>query len=266
MAVLGAISSTSNPQAKYTRSLHTRRVRYREERYILEGHRLVAQALQLQGGFASVFFTADYAAEPPGERLVAELARGATPMWQVTPQVLAHMADTETPQGILAVAPMPRPDRAAARAASLAVLIDSIRDPGNLGTILRTCVATGVDSVLLSTGCVDAYAPKVVRAGMGAHFALRILPNLAWPEIEELVAGKRCVLTDVRGEESPWRLDWTVPTVLIVGSEAHGAGPEAQALADVRVRLPMDEDAESLNAAIATAVFLFEAYRQRHEA
>ncbi len=231
---------------------------------MLEGHRLVAQAHQLRGGFASVFFTAEYAAEPPGQGLVDALAKGPEPLWQVTPQVLAYMADTEAPQGVLAVAPIPPANLAAAREASLSLLLDAIRDPGNLGTMLRTCVATGVHSVLVTAGCVDPYAPKVVRAGMGAHLALDIVPDLTWQQIAELVAGKRCVLADVRGDDSLWHLDWTEPSVLIVGSEAHGAGPQAEELATVRARLPMEAEAESLNAAIAAAVFLFEAYRQRH--
>jgi len=264
LAVLGTITSTSNPRAKDVRSLHKRRVRYRTERYLIEGQRLVAQALALRSELASSFFTEEFARSPQGEPLVAALAEAEAPAYQVTPQVLAHMSDTETPQGVLAVARMPPPDLAAARAADLVVLLDEVRDPGNLGTILRTCVATGVGAVLLTMGCVDAYAPKVVRAGMGAHAALRIVPNLEWAAIGHLVDGMRCVLADIHGEHTPWGLDWTAPTALIVGSEAHGPGPEAQALAEESVRLPMAEDAESLNVAVATAVLLFEAYRQRH--
>ena len=173
------------------------------------------------------------------------------------------MADTVTPQGIAAVLPMAEPDAAAARLAGFLLVLDNLRDPGNLGTILRTAQAAGVDAVALSMGCVDLYSPKVVRAAMGAHFGLTVLPGQSWDEITALAAGKQVLLADLGGDLTPWQVDWRRPTALIIGNEAHGAGPEARALAQQAVRLPMEADMESLNAAIAAAVFMFEAQRQR---
>lgn len=262
MPVLGAITSAANSQVRYVRTLHKRRVRYREGQYILEGHRLVSQVLQSGGALASVFVTAEYL-RGEGADLIAHLPEG-TPVWEVSPDVLALMADTTTPQGVLAVASLPLPRPEAAHAATLLVVLDNLRDPGNLGTILRTCQAAGAEAVLLSRGCVDPYAPKVVRAGMGAHLAVSILPDLDWPEIGALLSGKQVFLADARGEGTPWEVDWRRPSALIVGSEAHGPGEEAWRLAQWALRLPMAGGAESLNAAIATAVFLFEARRQRY--
>lgn len=242
---------------------------------------MVAQALAAGYRPAFVFFTDQYAAghsvgamadtleeavAVPGAEaraLLAGLAAGDTALWQVSPEVMQTLADTVTPQGIAAVVPMAVPDVARAREAGLLLILDNLRDPGNLGTVLRTARAAGVEAVALSAGCVDLYAPKVVRAGMGAHFGLAVLPGQTWAELALLAAGRQVLLADADGEWTPWQVNWRRPTALIIGNEAHGAGPEARALAQRGVRLPMEADMESLNAAIAAAVFMFEAQRQR---
>ena len=137
-----------------------------------------------------------------------------------------------------------------------------MRDPGNLGTILRSAEAAGVGQVLLAPGTVDAYNPKVVRGAMGAHFRLP-LESLDWPAIAERVAGRAVWLADAAGEIAYDQVDWTAPSALIVGGEAAGAGQRAAELATGRVCIPMTGGAESLNAAMAATVILFEAARQR---
>ena len=257
------ITSPDNAQCKYARSLHKKRVRYQERRYLIDGYRLVAQALSQDVRLAALFFTPDAQATDQGRALVEQATAQGIACHLVTPEVMATLSDTVTPQGFLALAPLDVPPLQVAGAAGLLLMLDDVRDPGNLGTILRTAQATGVEAVLLSEGCVDAYAPKVVRAGMGAHYRLPILPDQTWADLGRAVEGKACLLADPRDGVPPWTLDWTHPTALIVGSEAHGAGLEAQALATQHVCLPMRGEVESLNAAIATAVLLFEALRQR---
>jgi TrmH family RNA methyltransferase len=277
----GDISSLDNPHVRLVRSLQDKkRARYREGRYVVEGHKMVAQALAAGYRPALAFFTADYAAGVPvaGEEageappavgpdapaaLLAALAAGETALWQVSPEVMAALADTVTPQGIAAGLPMAQPDAAQARVAGFLLVLDNLRDPGNLGTILRTAQAAGVDAVALSAGCVDLYSPKVVRAGMGAHFRLAVLPGQSWDEIAALAAGKQVLLADLQGTLTPWQVDWRHPTALIIGNEAHGAGPEARALAQQAVRLPMEADLESSTLPSRAAVFMFEAQRQR---
>lgn len=144
----------------------------------------------------------------------------------------------------------------------LLLILDRVRDPGNLGTILRSAEAASVGHVLLSPGTVDHYNPKVVRGAMGAHFRLPVI-SLDWPAIAEQ-AGRRAVwLADAAGELSYDAVDWTQPSALIVGGEAAGAGQEAAVLATGRVSIPMAGGAESLNAAMAATVILFEAARQQ---
>jgi TrmH family RNA methyltransferase len=173
---------------------------------------------------------------------------------------MAQASDTETPAGILAVVEfvplaLPQP-------ADLLLVLDRVADPGNMGTILRTSAASGVDTVLAGPGCVDIYNPKVVRSSMGALVRLPVL-SLPWPDIEQAVAGMAVWLAAADGRTSYTEVDWQQPSALIIGSEARGAGQQAYELADGTITIPMATETESLNAAVASAVILFEALRQR---
>ena len=178
-------------------------------------------------------------------------------------------SDTETPQGVLAVLPFPR--HGIPREPSLVLIVDRLRVPGNLGTILRTAAAAAVELVLLPPGTVDPYNPKTVRGGMGAHFRLPIL-QLDWEGVERHLAGLDVWLA-AAGEGIRYdQVDWRRPVALIVGGEASGAGERAARLATGelggercggRVRIPMPGGMESLNAAVAAGVVLFEIVRQR---
>ena len=171
------------------------------------------------------------------------------------------MTDTDTPQGILAVFPFFQPYSPAHP--TLTLVIDRVRDPGNLGALLRSADAAGVDEVLLTRRTVDIYNPKVVRAGMGSHFRLPYRAGLGWQEIGRVVDGMGVALSDARGDENYDELPWRDPWAIIVGGEAEGSSPEARSLADRLIRIPCREGVESLNVAVAGSVILFEARRQR---
>jgi tRNA(Leu) C34 or U34 (ribose-2'-O)-methylase TrmL len=142
---------------------------------------------------------------------------------------------------------------------------DQIRDPGNLGTLLRSAAATGVQAVLLPPETTDAFAPKVVRSGMGAHFRLPIR-SLTWEEIEQVgkSAKVQMYLADMDGK-SCWEIDLRQPLAMIVGGEAEGASREARKPANQRISIPMTGEMESLNAGVAGSVLMFEVVRQRME-
>ena len=182
------------------------------------------------------------------------------PCYAVSDPVMAACSDTETPQGILAVLPIPQipcPDHP-----TFSLILDQVRDPGNLGAALRTALAAGVEQVLLTPGTVDASNSKVVRAAMGAHLRLPVAA-LGWDAIARAVAGCDVWLAAAGGEMAYTTVDWTRPVALIVGGEASGAGEQAQALAQGQVSIPMAAKVESLNMAAATAVILFEVVKQR---
>jgi TrmH family RNA methyltransferase len=252
------ITSVHNERVKYIRSLARRRVRQREGRFVVEGTRLIDEMVGAGVRPALVFYTEAWAATPDGQRLQSSLALAKDGAWLVSEAVLVICAGTETPQGVLAVVPSvevePRP--------GLILILDQLRDPGNLGTILRSAEAAGVGQVLLAPGTVDCYNPKVVRSAMGAHFRLPVA-GLDWPTIAGRVTGRAVWIADAAGDVAYDEVDWRVPSALIVGGEAAGAGKRSAALATGRVCIPMAGQAESLNAAMAATVILFEAARQR---
>ena len=174
------------------------------------------------------------------------------------------LSQTESPQGLVIILnqqylPLPA-------AASFLLILDGLRDPGNLGTILRTAKAAGVEGVLMAPGCADAWSPKVLRSAMGAHFHLPLLSQ-SWQEIRQTIKSFPSQITVYLADSAagiPFtRADFCSPLALIVGSEAAGAGSEAVSLANVQVHIPMPGGSESLNAAIAAGILLFEVLRQR---
>ena len=255
------IISVANEKVKYVRSLYRRRVRYRERHFVIEGVRLVREAFRAGIVPALLFYGEGIGAIPSGRELLAEIQqRGDSPAFAVSERVMKALADTVSPQGVLAVVPFV--ELAPPAGPSLVLVIDRLRDPGNLGAILRSANAAGVEQVILAPKTVDPYNPKVVRGAMGAHFRLPILA-LSWPEIAEALTDVQVLLADVRAVRAYHEVDWTRPSALIIGGEAHGASREAKELAAATIAIPMHGGAESLNAAVAASVILFEAARQR---
>jgi len=255
------ITSLRNDKVRYVRALQgRRRVRQRERRFVFEGVRLVEEAVRAGAPPAYVFYTEPVKADGRGGRLLETLHEMNVPCYAVSEPVLVACSDTETPQGILAVLPipkLPRPEHP-----TLTLILDRVRDPGNLGTTLRTALAAGVEQVLLTPGTVDASNPKVVRAAMGAHLSLPVAV-LGWDAIAEAVTGCDVWLAVAGGDTLYTAADWARPVALIVGGEATGAGQRARALARGQVSIPMAVGLESLNTTVATAVILFEVVRQR---
>ncbi|MFO7536695.1 MAG: RNA methyltransferase [Chloroflexota bacterium] len=252
------INSLQNNKVKYVRRLQAdRRFRAREQAFVVEGVRWLAELGAGPEPPRQLFATADWLKNPSQAELLAELE---VPVQLVTTEVMAAMSDTETPQGVLAVVEIS--ERPFVPTPTLLLILDSIRDPGNLGTILRTAAAAGVDGVWLGPGCVDAYNPKVVRSSMGALLRLPLAGG-SWPEIGVSVKGLTVYLAAADGILAYTAADWTQPAALIIGSEADGAGQQAARLAQERIAIPIQHHTESLNAAVATGVILFEAVRQR---
>ena len=224
----------------------------------MEGVRLVEEALAAGWQSRMALYTEELS-ERGWQALEGLSAQGA-PMEQVTTPVMRAASDTETPQGLLAVLDwraLPLPARL-----DFVFIPDRVRDPGNLGTMLRTAAAAGVQAVFLPPETVEAWSPKVVRAGMGAHFRLPML-SLGWEEIGDRVKPLQVYLA-ATGEGLPYtKADFRAALALIVGGEAEGVGPEARRLATACMHIPMVDGSESLNAAVAAGVLMFEAARQR---
>jgi len=180
----------------------------------------------------------------------------------ISDRQMAQIADTQTPQGILAVVPMAALTPPASATSERAIYLHEIQDPGNLGTILRTAAAAGVPEVLLTPGCAQAWAPRVLRAAMGAHFGLAIREGV---DVAAALAGYpgQILAADLRDSVELYDLDLRGPVAWLFGSEGQGLSAAVAGLATGRVLIPMPGGMESLNVGVAAGVCLFEQLRQR---
>lgn len=195
----------------------------------------------------------------PGQELAA-LLKGREPV-VLSDVLMRELGLVDTPSGILAVIPLPSA-MPQLRFAEDAVWLDGVQDPGNVGTLLRTAAAAGVRQIVLSTGCAAAWSPKVLRAGQGAHFVLDIIEDADLMALA--VQQQSCLaVTCLEGATSLYETAWQGPLTWIFGAEGQGVSPALIAQADLRVRIPMPGQVESLNVAAAAAICLFEAVRRQ---
>jgi TrmH family RNA methyltransferase len=256
------ITSASNPRVKWVRALQARRSsRSAEAAYVVEGERMAREVLAAGISPLAVFYTEHL--DDRGRGLVNSLQRSGASAEAVSEAAMAAMSATDTPPGLLVVLPVLEPTLQAP--ITLAVVADRMADPGNLGTLIRTCRAAGVQALLLSEGTVDPYNPKVVRAAMGAHLHLPIL-SLGTDEILQRLQGVPLWLAEARQGTVYHQVDWRLPAGLVIGGEAAGASEALRAASQGTVHIPLRGGTESLNAAIAAAVILFEIARQRGSA
>lgn len=260
---MALITSPSNEKVKRVRALLIqRKARRRYGQMVLESPRLIDEALRFSAvhpDYRPAF--ALYAEPTPRARETLDRLRAAgVPCDAVTPAILRLCTETETPQGLIAVVPIPRlpwPEPA-----SFLLLLDRVQEPGNVGAVLRSAAAAGVEGVLIPPGTADPWHPRAVRGGAGAHFVLPI-QTLPWEEVPAWVAGTRLWLATPGGERLYTEVDWREPVTVILGGEAAGPGPEAQRLPHRTVRIPMARGIESLNVAVAAALLVYEVARQR---
>jgi TrmH family RNA methyltransferase len=253
------ITSSSNARIKWVRALQTRRrVRQRESAYVIEGVRLAHEALAAEVPVKLVLHTRQMLDKEP--RLLEALSALSAEVHSVSDAVMQSCSDVENSPGLLAVLPqaaLTLPPRM-----TLVLIVDRLTNPGNLGTMLRSADAAGVHAVFLTQDTVDAYNPKVVRGAMGAHFRTPILSTSAADLVEHLT-GLETWLAEAKAGEVYDQVDWRRPTALMIGGEARGPSRQVRALASRSVHIPMRSGTESLNAAVAASVILFEIARQR---
>lgn len=271
------ISSSSNKNVQELRALHTLKGRETAGAFLIEGPHVFDAALDAHVLPRLVLYDpAALERTAQGRRTlgrIEEARASGVEVIEATGAAIDRASDTRTPQGVVAsvaladvVADKVRARRRG-RSRPLLVVLDAVTDPGNMGTILRSSLAADVDEVLIAPGCVDPLSPKVVRAGAGAHFYLPVRTGLNWDKIKEWLYGapsvRQILLADAEGTRPYDGFDLTVRTALVICNEAHGASPEAARLSKLHVSIPMWNKVESLNAAVAASVVLFEAARQR---
>ncbi|MEM7538718.1 MAG: RNA methyltransferase [Chloroflexota bacterium] len=263
------ITSQQNERIKWARRLQKQRQKHKkqdttQQLILVEGVRLVADALESNVEPQMIFYSSEMLTKNvQGQYLLEQcLAMPQVDCIDCAPSVLASLTTTKTPQGIVSVVPMPTLPLPIEL--TMVLILDQIREPGNAGTLLRTAEAAGVELVLFAPRTVDPFNDKVLRAGMGVHFRLPIRVYEQWDEMLAFLVdwGKPLYLAEQRATRPYDDVVWTESCGLIVSGETIKASDEADVHA-TPIMIPMLGQTESLNAAIAGAVILFEAARQR---
>lgn len=260
-AELKLVRSRDNPQVKALVKLaSSSRERRETGTTLLEGEHLV-QAYRESGGRAETIFASESAMAKPEIRALVENSP-ANARLVLADRLVEQISQLASAAGIAAVVRTPKRGQLVPPVGNC-LLLEGIQDPGNLGSILRSAVAAGVAQVFLSSGSVFAWAPKVVRSGMGAHFFLSIFEPVDPAEVVRGFPG-RVIAMEPRAEASLFDLDLKGPVAWMFGNEGTGLSAAALSIAHHRVRIPMPGSADSLNVAAAAAICLFEQVRQQH--
>jgi len=259
------ITAFSNPLIKRVRALRDKRHRRDEGLFLAEGLRIVSEARDAGRLPAWLFFAAAHAAHPRVAALIGEVETAGGEAIATTPDLLAKLSGKDNPQTVLGVyAEWPTTLAGLDRdKAPIWLVAERLRDPGNLGTILRTGDAVGAGGLILIDDCVDPFSVEAVRASMGAIFTVPVA-RAPWPEFLAWLRGGPGQLVALALEDAvPYRsFAYRAPLFLLTGNEAQGLPPDYAAACDARVKIPMLGRADSLNAAVATAVVAYEALAQ----
>lgn len=258
------ITSKDNSRLKYARAVRDGRV---ENEIFVEGLRLSEEAADVLE-IVDFFYTADFAASERGANLLEKLAilKGAI----VSSKLLESISDTKTPQGIVLIARKPETgkmilEQSFNSASQLLIILHELNNPSNVGAILRTAEAAGASGVILTKNSADVFSPKSLRGSMGAAFRLRFWTKADFSEAIQFCRQNqiKTVCADIRATKNHTEIDWRGTAALIVGSEARGLATEEISQTDEQIKIPMRAPVESLNAAVACGVVLYEAARQR---
>lgn len=258
------ITSVDNARVKAARALHRPRERRQSGLCLLEGLHLVQTGFAAGAQFVDVFITPAFSSSPRGARLVEEMETAGVPVTYAKEHVLQRLSNTETPQGVVAVAHMQQADLDAFSGCTALLITDRVADPGNMGTMVRTAAAVGA-ALWTGADSTDVYDLKALRASVGTLFLIPHAQRLTQEQIVRGVAdvGCRLVVADARGTLRYDEFDWRQSYALVVGNEAHGVDERYVQAAHAVVRVPLQAGVESLNAAVTASVCLFEAWRQR---
>lgn len=252
-----ALTSLKNPAVQAARALAGARERARERAFVLDGEHMVGEALRACPQRVREVFVDDARADAFAS-LLADVPQG-TEIYAVPTHVLAAISQVKTPQGVAAVCAMPQPKPLEEMGERL-VLLENVQDPGNVGTVLRTLDAAGFDGCVLTLGCADPFGPKALRSTMGSVFRVPLCAaENAAQAVEALNAqGYATVAAALDGQPFYRRGALADKVCVLIGNEGSGLSTEALAGCTHRYRLPMRGGAESLNAAVAAAIFMYE--------
>lgn len=251
------LTSRDNSLIKETIKLKQKKYRQQTGTFLIEGERMLREVLKTPDLLVRVFMDDNFPAPDELKELNIE-------SYRVTSSIIKAIADTEHPQGVAAVASIPQyqPEWLINRSAML-LLLDRISDPGNLGTIIRTAWALDIDGILLTAGCADPFSPKVVRASMGGILHVPIFTAKIELVDNLLSNGYQMIAATPNTETNIYQTNWEGAIICVIGSEAHGVDQEWLSRSAQKVAIPINQNVDSLNAAVSCAIIMAEARRMR---
>ena len=256
------IDSVQNSLVKETAELLQKKYRDKQQVFLVEGLKSVQEALLSKFIVEKIFLVSDNMKQDDFVSISKLSAEKQIELFSVTEKIIAKISDTKTPQPIVAVVQKPQLKLEYLKLTdkNCVVILDELQDPGNLGTIIRTADAAGMDAVFLTTDCVDLYAPKVVRSTMGSLFHL---PLFVECEKKTLLAflqdnGFTIYTTAANATSNIFTTDFASKCAVVIGNEAHGISEVFSKAADVELFIPIKGKAESLNAAVAAALVMYQ--------
>ncbi len=257
------VTGLQNPVVKAATELKQKKYRTQNGLYLAEGLRTAEEAVAYKAVETLFYVATD---DERTMRLLEDAAAQNIKLVCVSENVMKKIADTETPQGIIAVCKMRQPKLENLLASGKMLLVlDRVGDPGNIGTMLRTADAAGIGGLVLLKGCADIYAPKTVRSSMGSLFHIPVLSGVSEQEFVSAAkkAGYDLLVTCLDGADNLYKADLSGRIAFVMGNEAGGVSESLLAQADKRVYIPMAGKAESLNVAMAAGIVMFEALRRK---
>jgi len=265
------LTSLQNSLVKQISKLHSAKERNKQQLFLLEGTHLLEEACAVGYPLDAVCCTPQWQITHP--QLWEVICNQCNRAEIVSPEVLAAMATTVNPDGIVAIAKrcckqFAEEDAQAKTgfiSGDLVLALETVQDPGNLGTMIRTAAAAGASGLWLSGDSVDLDNPKVLRASAGQWFRLNmaISEDLKATVRQSQQAGMQVVATLPNADLTYWQVDWRKPSLILLGNEGAGLSADLAALADIQVKIPLSPGVESLNVGITGALMLYEAQRQR---
>ena len=260
------ITSHSNPTIKEIKSLYRRKERWAKQLFLVEGIKIVEESVDNGYPITNIIYSDEIFNVRGGDTLFNKI-KNYDRLINVSDKLYKDISDTENPQGILAVAKFEvnSIENIKTKDNPFILLLDQVQDPGNMGTIIRTADAFGIDGIIVTEGCVDIYNPKVVRSTMGSIFRVPIYHELDGIKvIDELKKQKMKIYsTSLEGSQYIQDTNFREGCMLVIGNESRGVSNILNSLTDKLVKIPMIGEAESLNAAVASSIIMYEVMIQR---
>ena len=251
------IESKNNNLFKEIKKLKEKKHRIKSNKYLIEGLRFVEEAIKSKVSIDSIIFTESFKEKNPD--LFLKIIENIK-LIQMNETLLKQLCSTENPQGIVGVINMQNKEL---KSGELVVLVDKVQDPGNMGTIIRTAHAAGAAGIVMTKGTVDIYNDKTLRSTMGSIFYIPIVEDNSLDFVKSLKKeGYKLVVSSLQGKNNFFEENLQGKVMIAVGNEGNGVSDEVYDIADIKVKIPMPGEAESLNVAVATSIMIYEKIRQ----